>query len=228
MSENISEKSIKVDQITAEAAAKIANREIANVPGGVDFLSDSENPVTLAVLDSLEKRGKLEESNFRDQLTGLYNRKYLTSVIEERSARDNCEPLAVLFCDLDHFKEKNDTYGHLAGDDVLKVVSEALLVNTRVQDAVIRLGGEEILVLLDSVGDTEVAKERAESIRKAVEETRIRVKSDNGTEVNFKQTVSIGASICDRGDDLWEKIDAADKNMYSAKDNGRNTVVVSK
>lgn len=225
MSENIPEKVNGVDLNTAISAARIANEEISDLPGGRAFLSNNESPITLAVLDSLEKRGKLEEENLRDQLTGLYNRRYVESLIIERQNSENPKPITVISCDLDHFKKVNDSYGHSAGDDVLKSVSEVLLISTRVNDSVVRLGGEEFLILLDGVDDPEVAKTRAEDIRRAVKNTRIRANSQ-GKIINLEQTVSVGVSICNSGDDLSEKINTADVNLYKAKEGGRDKVVV--
>lgn len=215
----------RVDLDTAFPAAKIANEEMADLPGGRAFLSNNESPMTLAVLDSLEKRGKLEEENLRDQLTGLYNRRYVENLITERENSENPKPIAVISCDLDHFKKVNDSYGHSAGDDVLKSVSEVLLISTRVNDSVVRLGGEEFLILLDGVGDPKIAKTRAEDIRRAVKNTRIRA-SSQGKTINLEQTVSVGVSICNSGDDLREKINTADLNLYRAKEGGRDKVVV--
>jgi diguanylate cyclase (GGDEF)-like protein len=225
MSENIASEVTRVDQNKAIPAAKIANEEISSLPGGNAFLSNSESPITLAVLDSLEKRGELEEENLRDQLTGLYNRRYVDKLITERENSESPKPIAVISCDLDHFKKVNDSYGHLAGDDVLKSVAEALLINTRVNDSVVRLGGEEFLILLDSVDDPAVAKSRAEDIRRAVKNTRIRANSEGKT-INLEQTVSVGVSICRSEDDLSEKINTADVNLYKAKEGGRDKVVV--
>ncbi|KKR44367.1 MAG: Diguanylate cyclase with PAS/PAC and GAF sensor [Microgenomates group bacterium GW2011_GWC1_41_20] len=225
MSENTSVEVNKVDLNTAISAAKIANEEIAGLPGGKEFLSNSESPITLAVLDSLEKRGELQEENLRDQLTGLFNRRYVDKVITERENQKDPRPIAVISCDLDHFKQVNDSYGHSAGDDVLKSVSEAFLINTRISDSVIRIGGEEFLILLDGVDDPVTAKNRAEDIRRAVKSTRIRANSQK-QEVNLEQTVSVGVSICNSGDDLREKINTADVNLYRAKEGGRDKVVV--
>ena len=120
------------------------------------------------------------ERTVRDTLTGLYNRAYLLNqigVLAERSAAQGVG-LAVLMLDIDHFKQINDRYGHLAGDGVLRQVAAVIRESTRAEDLVARFGGEEFVVVLP-VSVPDLATERAERIR--VEPRRARGSSPRDT-----------------------------------------------
>ncbi len=174
------------------------------------------------VIESKRLMRVLKESALRDPLTGLYNRRFLeenyghiiAGVLRRESA------LGILMCDIDYFKYTNDTYGHDAGDRVLKALGETLRKSVRASDVVLRWGGEEFLVLLVDVklGDSEKV---AEKIRKKVEALKVQV-----TGAVIKKTISIGVSEFPKdSDDFWETIKFADLALYKAKELGRNTVV---
>ncbi len=166
---------------------------------------------------------RLAEQAVRDPLTGLYNRRYLDETLEREVARARREghPLSVVMLDVDHFKRLNDSYGHQAGDEVLKALGELLRDDTRAEDVACRYGGEEFLVLLPSM-PLDKACERAE---------RWRGKLEKHTFIfgNFplSVTASFGVSSyphhAKTPDDLTH---AADTALYSAKHNGRNRVEV--
>jgi diguanylate cyclase (GGDEF)-like protein len=124
--------------------------------------------------------------------------------------------------DMDYFKKVNDTYGHEAGDIVLKTLANILKNSVRKSDIIIRYGGEEFLVILQNIKNEKDALHVAEKIRKNVEDTVIDIGSDK-----IKKTVSIGISIypnhCEKG---WECIKAADIALYEAKRSGRNKKVL--
>ena len=177
------------------------------------------------------KNRKLEENVaelnvdlMHDPLTELYTRRYLTEIIKEtisslespeRERRaEGYSTFSLLFCDLDKFKEVNDTYGHDGGDEVLKKVSAIIRKSVRTMDIVCRWGGDEIAVGLMGADEEEAAK-IAEKIRTAVEEE---VK-DTGV------TVSVGAVSYEKGLNMESVTDRADKAMYWAKENGKNKVV---
>ena len=138
------------------------------------------------------------------------------------NAKRKNEKIAFLMIDMDYFKKVNDTYGHKAGDTVLKKLSKILTDGVRESDIVIRYGGEEFLILLQNVTDINAAKQVAEKIRQTVENTPIQTE-----EANIKKTISIGISIfpdqCDKG---WECIKYADLALYEAKRTGRNKIVL--
>jgi diguanylate cyclase len=157
----------------------------------------------------------------RDALTGLANRRQfeLTLAREiDRVARAG-EPALVLMADVDHFKKVNDTYGHPAGDQVLKAVSQALLDCVRPMDTVARFGGEEFAIILPNCPPA-FGHAVAERIRRKVE-----LKSINaGMGLNVSVTISLGGAFAPQwvrsSAALW--VERADRQLYLAKTTGRN------
>jgi diguanylate cyclase (GGDEF)-like protein len=130
---------------------------------------------------------------------------------------------AVLVVDMDHFKRLNDTYGHLAGDDALKLVGEALSAELRGYDAVGRFGGEEFVALLPAVGASTAAGV-AERIRARIEALRVTVELRQGGVETIQVTASIGVAVAVGGVALDDLLGAADEALYAAKGSGRNVV----
>ncbi len=157
-----------------------------------------------------------------DPLTGLYNRRYVTRHIVrtiERSQESGL-PYVVMMMDLDRFKSVNDTYGHDAGDSVLKEFARRLQENLRGIDLVARLGGEEFLIVMPDTrpADAEMAAER---LRKIIDNSPFRM--DNGGQIDI--TVSIGVAIGSARDtDAEVVIKHADQALYKSKTSGRNRV----
>jgi diguanylate cyclase (GGDEF)-like protein/PAS domain S-box-containing protein len=167
----------------------------------------------------LEKQQHLDHLAHHDQLTGLPNRLYLAhrlpGAIEE--AKRTGMMLAVLFLDLDRFKDINDSRGHETGDKLLKTVAERLRATVREQDIVVRMGGDEFVVVLQSVERTELISEMAARINEALGAPVI----VDGRPLTA--TVSIGVSLYPRdGADMGELLRYSDTAMYQAKDRGRN------
>jgi len=168
----------------------------------------------------------LRSQAIRDQLTGLYNRRFLEDALTRETGRAarNGEPMAVAILDVDHFKRINDTYGHEAGDAVLRELGQVLLKTIRKTDIVGRFGGEEFLVLLPGAS-VEVAQARALAVLEAVRAMEVAI--PNGAPLNHI-TASIGVAAMPlhvaRGDML---VAAADTALYQAKGQGRNRVVLS-
>jgi diguanylate cyclase (GGDEF)-like protein len=156
----------------------------------------------------------------RDPLTGIGNRAALDLALERevRLARRNHVPLSILILDVDRFKRVNDTYGHAAGDCVLRTLTHCVTTCTRTTDLVARFGGEELAALLNNT-DAEGAYQLAERIRVAVEATQIRY--DNH---EIFVTVSIGVSDLQAEDDGHSLFCRADAALYWAKESGRNRV----
>ena len=165
----------------------------------------------------------LKEQTIRDSLTGCFNRRYLDETLERELWRSRREsyPLALVILDLDHFKEINDTYGHLAGDEVLRTVAKTLQDDTRHEDVLCRYGGEEFVVLMPHM-PLSVAADRAEHWRQRIAELRI---SFGGAELRV--TASLGvAGYPDHGRTPDELTQFADLALYMAKNEGRNRVMV--
>ncbi|MFW6007409.1 MAG: GGDEF domain-containing protein [Halanaerobiales bacterium] len=176
------------------------------------------------VKDELEtKKNKLTKISTRDQLTGLYNRREFEKVIKKewRSAIRNAEPISLIMIDIDNFKNFNDNYGHLAGDNCLQQLSGVLKNSLkRPRDFVARYGGEEFVVILPST-DLEGAEQVAENLRKNVVDHHIPHKY---SPVEDYVTISLGIAVTTEPDlYIFEEIlDKADQALYQAKDEGKN------
>ncbi len=159
-----------------------------------------------------------------DPLTGLGNRKYFDRAIEDavKHALDHGEPLSLLMFDIDHFKSFNDNYGHLTGDQVLRLVAMSLRATIKGQDITARYGGEEFAVVLPTTALRQ-ALTVADHIRRAVMSKELKKKSTG--EILGRVTISVGVSMLQNGDDTDSLIERADACLYAAKRNGRNRVV---
>jgi diguanylate cyclase (GGDEF)-like protein len=166
-----------------------------------------------------------EQLAVMDSLTGLYNRRFLDAELKlelDRSARSQV-PVGVLLCDLDHFKQINDRYGHLVGDSVLREVARRLLNAVRNGDLVARYGGEEFVVLLPD-GGKEKLREIGERCRRAFEEVPFQLPHDHEVLV----TISIGGACWpEDANTPRELVGAADTALYQAKAEGRNRIHLS-
>lgn len=167
---------------------------------------------------------RLYEASVRDPLTGAWNRHHLTTQAEAEVAfaRRHGTPLSLLVCDIDHFKQVNDRYGHLAGDEVLRTVAAVLGRGLRACDMLARFGGEEFVVVLRGT-ELRPAAIVAERLRAAVEGTPSRF-----AEETIGVTLSLGAAALSecREASLPALLQLADTRLYAAKSGGRNRVVV--
>jgi diguanylate cyclase len=166
----------------------------------------------------------IRAESLTDPLTGLGNRKYFDRSIEiaVQNALDSGEPLSLLMFDIDHFKSFNDSYGHLTGDQVLRLVGMSLKQTIKGQDITARYGGEEFAVVLPNTALRQ-ALTVADHIRRAVMSKELKKKSTG--EILGRVTISVGVSILKPGDDTDSLIERADACLYAAKRNGRNRVI---
>ncbi|MBM3531226.1 MAG: diguanylate cyclase [Alphaproteobacteria bacterium] len=159
-----------------------------------------------------------------DPLTGLANRKHF----DDRMARaiaeavERSEPLSLVMTDIDHFKTFNDTWGHLTGDQVLRLVAMSVKQNVKGQDIAARYGGEEFAVILPNTV-LRSALNVADHIRRAVMSKEL-MKRSTGQNLG-RVTISLGVAAVRKGDTLQTLIDRADACLYAAKRNGRNRVI---
>ena len=174
------------------------------------------------VLEAKRLLEQLRDSSLRDAMTGLYNRRFLEEFVTTlvAAAVRKKTQFSVLMLDLDHFKQVNDSYGHEAGDQVLKALAEILGSSIRTSDLLIRYGGEEFLIIMME-SDAENAQRIGENIRKRVAETKIPLPA-----LLLQKTISIGiAEFPGDAENFWQVVKFADVALYEAKNQGRNRVV---
>ncbi|MGB5247796.1 MAG: sensor domain-containing diguanylate cyclase [Woeseia sp.] len=179
-------------------------------------------------LENVVNRARLLRSGHTDFLTGWHNRRYLQFRLKEELARASRDrsTLVCLMLDIDHFKRINDTYGHAAGDEVLREIAHRVESQVRASDVAARYGGEEFVVLLPAT-DEKAAEALAERIRRAISASPVSLNAGESATI----TASIGIASCAapaQGDDLKTIGDSllarADVALYQAKSAGRNRV----
>jgi len=174
-----------------------------------------------------EMRYNLDEvrkASMSDALTGIGNRKYFDIEIKKaiNDAIENDAPLSILMCDIDFFKKFNDTYGHLIGDEVLRLVAKTLVENLKGRDIIARYGGEEFVILLPQT-TLQDAERVANQLRSILSTKQVRRRRTN--ETLGVVTISMGATQYAPKEDGETFIGRADTALYEAKQTGRNKVV---
>jgi len=197
---------------------KVAVEFVSNV-----YFMDHVRVIQCNIRDITERRRieeELEIQAITDALTGVLNRRGIMQRLEgefSRSDREN-NPLSVALLDIDHFKLVNDTYGHAAGDTVLRVVAKQTKNMLRKYDHIGRFGGDEFLLIIPGV-DADKAKNVFERLRSTIEERGI-----NYAGTVIRVTVSLGVVSCSGSGSLDRLTILADQALYQAKNNGRNRV----
>ncbi len=178
---------------------------------------------TIAHADTVEQL--LHSQNIRDPLTGLFNRRYMDRSLrrELRNAERLSLPLGLILIDIDHFKRFNDTFGHLAGDAVLREMGRLLQALQRSSDIACRYGGEELVLIMPATSLKETAA-RAEQVRLAVKLLNL----EHHRQPLGKITISLGvACFPEHGQSSSALIRAADAALYRAKAEGRDRLVTA-
>ncbi|MBU1237049.1 MAG: diguanylate cyclase [Gammaproteobacteria bacterium] len=180
--------------------------------------------VVVAFQDISERwhaQAKIRELAFHDAVTGLPNRRLLLDRLNQALAQTNRHPhfLALLFIDLDGFKDVNDSLGHAAGDELLSVIARRIESVVRTSDTVGRLGGDEFVVLLPELAEAGDAGDVAKKVLSACSEPVVM----RGRLTTVSASIGIAVSPGDGNDDAVELMRKADQAMYDAKDAGRNT-----
>ena len=172
------------------------------------------------VLFLSDTSAKFQRESVTDFLTGLFNRRYFQGRLNEivHSAQRQLTPASLLIIDIDFFKKVNDTFGHEAGDQVLKIASGIIKDSVRVSDIASRYGGEEFCILLPHT-DAKGAMIFAERIRQSIELATLRWKSDD-----IRITASFGVHEIDVDESPETAMEKADAALYHAKEAGRNQV----
>ena len=174
------------------------------------------------IKETIEMVEKMESIAYVDELTSLFTRRYFMdnadAALEECKQADS--PYHILMADLDYFKSVNDTYGHVIGDEVLKITASRISNTVRKGTIVSRYGGEEFILLLTKMSYDDAVK-TAWRIQKTIEGSRFMIRG-----IGIDVTVSVGVStLTDSGQTLNELIDMADNALYAAKRAGRNRVM---
>ncbi len=187
----------------------------------LEILKHLSDYIAIAI-DNARNFEKIQELTIKDDLTCLYNTRFFHDMLEreiKRSMRKRRE-LSLIFMDLDHFKEVNDTHGHLCGSKLLKEIAKIIMESVRNIDIPIRYGGDEFVIILPETSK-ECAKNVAERILNNIRNTNF-LKEEN---LNLKLTASIGyATFPDDAKDKTELIKMADNAMYRVKNSTRNNI----
>jgi len=227
-SESLAEATEKLSVVTdSDALRSIIDRLVQ----GTKDMEQNNKKLEARLSASREEIEQLQQNlqavrteSLTDPLTTLSNRKFFDQSLAKAmaDANEKNEPLSLLMCDIDHFKNFNDSYGHLTGDQVLRLVAIAVKQNVKGQDIAARYGGEEFVVALPNTA-LQSAITVAEHIRRAVMSKEL-VKRSTGEKLG-RVTLSIGSAVLHPHDTAQTLIERADKCLYAAKRNGRNRVM---
>ena len=207
---------LDMDSIRSEAAQRLEMIQ--------QLAATFADQVALAVTN-LRLRETLRQQSIHDPLTGLHNRRYLQEVMQRELARTERKKtmLAVIILDVDHFKRFNDTYGHEAGDAVLRSLAQLIERQIRGSDIACRYGGEEFILVLPEAS-LSIARQRGELLREAARGMQIMLSGQTVGPVS----ISLGLALFPQhGSTAEELIQAADAALYRAKQAGRNRLMIA-
>ena len=197
-------------------------KDFEKLKGHADSIRMISKVVTSAV-NNIDLFKKMEDLSNIDGLTGLYNRRCFNNMIERKASEASRMkvPLSMIMLDIDHFKRVNDTYGHKAGDDVIRFISKTIKSSVRKVDFAARYGGEEFVVLLNNT-TIDSAEKIAEKIRNLVRDSSV-----NADGVLLSVTASFGvSSYPEPSMSAGDLVKDADKALYYSKEHGRDQVTV--
>ena len=199
----------------AEASRFIASLLIVIT---VCWINDHYRERSHQAMDLLQQSKEIQANT--DALTELANRRFIDASLLPNLALQPAQffPLSLIMCDIDHFKQLNDRFGHDAGDEVLKAVAQLFRQHLRQQDIACRTGGEEFLLILPHTNRAD-AFLVAEKIRSQFEQQTLLA-----SQPDYPLTASFGVALCDNAEDFGRAVKQADEQLYLSKRNGRNQV----
>ncbi len=210
------------DYVWIRDVVHVARDENGEVEALIGFMFDiSERKKTEEKLKVLQR--ELEELSFKDGLTGVANRRMFDSILqlEWTNSRRTGQPLSLILLDIDYFKQYNDHYGHIAGDDCLKRVARVLSgAAARSRDFFARYGGEEFILVLPET-DAKAAERVAERCRALLFKEQIPHATSPVSQI-LTISMGIGTAVPSQQDDPRDFLDAVDRRLYQAKQQGRN------
>jgi diguanylate cyclase (GGDEF)-like protein len=176
-------------------------------------------------LSNLKLREALREQSTRDPLTGLYNRRYMEEALKQQLSRATRQlhPVGIIMIDIDHFKRFNDTYGHAAGDALLRELGQFLQSHIRSEDIACRYGGEEFTLIIPDASP-EAAKQRAEYLCQEARQLRLQGVGQSHEAITLSAGVAVYPQHGRTIDIVLRNADAA---LYRAKQEGRDRIVVA-
>jgi diguanylate cyclase len=226
--ENLANASEKLDHTDDGGGVRMIVESLVQATKEVERINKTlEERLSASKLEITELQEVLEavrSETLTDPLTSLANRKFFDDTLAKAlaDAQARREPLSLMLMDIDHFKKFNDSYGHLTGDQVLRLVAVAVKQNVKGQDISARYGGEEFAVILPNTA-LRAALTVADKIRRAVM-TKELMKRSTGEHLG-RVTMSIGVAALAQGDNPQSLIERADVCLYAAKRGGRNRVI---
>lgn len=211
-------------QHLAEIARRVIREKNLNVREQADIENEMTSALNRLVTELQQDRTRLEVLAFQDDLTGVANRRLFLERLEQalRSSRRSKTQMALVYLDLDYFKQINDSLGHQAGDILLKETARRLTQSVREVDTVARLGGDEFTLVLVDIQSEEGLRSQLTRLRNTLKKP---VTLEHGQECS--PSASIGAAISDGSESAADLMKRADESLYEVKASGRDNFVVA-
>lgn len=205
-------------RVSVQVRSTPIHDEAGNIVGAVETFSKGISP------EKSDRRiRKLQQTALLDPLTAIGNRRHLESRLKIciTDFGENQIPFALLFCDIDHFKTLNDTFGHILGDKALRMIAQTLRGNIRESDTMGRWGGEEFMVILQDIDKSSLLS-IGEKLLNLVRRSHLTLPNNR----ILSTTISIGGTLVRKDDTLESVVNRADRLMYQSKAAGRNLITI--